>query len=361
MRLLYRSTCVLFTITLGCSIEYDSPASLQSSNSGNDMTAAEAQRLSVSAFAKHTLPLLQEMCASCHGNDQSPLFAVSDATQAHQTLIAGDKVNFDNINNSRLVLRLTEDNHNCEGDCQADGKKIAAALTAWKSARATTEESTKTIATDSMNPSGTKRLRYDIGKLIDAQYGNETIMLQVDIKPLSAGGGYVLSNIKVETIDEPVYIKGIKPLVNGEWNQLNSSLTGVACAAHPPASKLSEFSESTILVEDMNAEHQLAFAFKEIRIATAEEQNCEQENTEKGPYVAKQKEFNQAMRRNFRYYCSCHISYFEGNTAFNSVWANKKNIVNRMTVSNDRIMPPAVGAVALPNATKEAMLKWLGD
>lgn len=360
MILLYRSTCVLFTVTLGCSIEYGSQASLQSSS---NMTAAEAQKLSVSAFAKHTLPLLQEMCASCHGNDQSPLFAVSDAKQAHQALIAGDKVNFDNINNSRLVLRLTEDNHNCVSRCQADGKRIAAALTAWKSARATTEASATNIVTDSMNPSGTKRLRYDIGKLIDDQHGNETIMLQVDIKPLSSGGGYVLSNLQVETIDDPVYIKGIKPLVNGDWNQLNSSLTGVACAAHPPASKLSDFSESTVLVEDMEAAHQLAFAFKEIRIATAEEQNCEQETKEEGQSASKQKEkeFNQAMRRNFRSYCSCHISYFEGDTAFNSVWTNKTNIVNRMTVSNDRIMPPAVGAVTLPNATKEAMLKWLDD
>ncbi|MDE3270378.1 MAG: hypothetical protein OYH77_08895 [Pseudomonadota bacterium] len=355
----YHNVYVLLALTVGCSVDYSMQVSSQ--GGGQDMTTADAQRQSVTAFAQHALPLLQEMCANCHGNKQSPLFAVNDARQAHQVIIAGNKVNFNDIPNSRLVLRLTDDNHNCASNCATDGERVAAALNSWRGARADTEATTTGLVTASFNPSGAKRLRYDIGKLIDAkQHGDETIMLQVDIKPLSAGGGYVLSNIQVESRNVPVYIKGIKPLVNGVWNQLNSSLTAVACAAHPPASKLSNFSESTIIVDD--ATHQLAFAFEEVRIATAVEPNCQSETTVDDVTLQRKKnEFNYSMRGNFRAYCSCHVSYFEGDTAFNSVWLNKANIVNRMTVSNDRIMPPAIGAAALPEDRKTAMIKWLTD
>lgn len=365
MTLVYRNMCVLFTIMLGCAEDSNSRVASQPNN--QDLTAADAQKLSVDAFAQHTLPVLKEMCAGCHGNAQAPLFAVNDADEAHSAVIEGNKVNFDDIPNSRLVLRLTEDKHNCISDCRADGEKFITAITAWKNERekSSAEVSAASLVTDSFNPSGTKRLRYNIGKLISDQYDDETIMLQVDIKPLDSGGGYALTNLQIETSSQPVYVEGIKPLVNGVWNQLNSSLTGVACAAHPPASKLSNFADSTIIVEDMKADHQLSFAFAEIRVAAAEDQNCQQEDSmttaEKEAYQQKKSEFNQTMRRNVRSYCSCHGNYFEGNTAFNSIWTNRENIIRRMTVSNERIMPPPKAAAQLPENIKEAMLEWLDN
>ena len=362
--LVYRNMGVLLTMALGCAGDFDSRVASPRSN--QDLTAADAQKVSVGAFAQHTLPLLKEMCAGCHGNTQAPLFAVSDAEQAHRAIIEGDKVSFADIPNSRLVLRLTADKHNCADDCQTDGEKFIAAITAWKNERekSSTEVLAASIVTDSFNPRGTKRLRYDIGKLVSDQYDDETIMLQADIKPLDSGGGYVLSNLQIETSSEPVYVKGIKPVVNGVWNQLNSSLTRVACAAHPPASKLADFADSTIIVEDMKADHQLSFSFAEIRIAAAGDQNCEEDSmttAEREAFQQKKNEFNQTTRSNVRSYCSCHGPYFEGDTAFKRVWINRENIVRRMTVSNERIMPPPKAAVQLPENIKEEMLEWLSD
>ena len=302
--LVYRNMGVLLTIALGCAGDFDSRVA--SPRNHQDLTAVDAQKVSVDAFAQHTLPVLKEMCAGCHGNTQAPLFAVNDAEQAHRAIIEGDKVSFDNISNSRLVLRLTADKHNCVDDCQADGEKFIAAITAWKNEREkySTEIFAASMVTDSFNPRGTKRLRYDIGKLVSDQYDDETIMLQADIKPLDSGGGYVLSNLQIETSSEPVYVKGIKPVVNGVWNQLNSSLTRVACAAHPPASKLADFADSTIIVEDMKADHQLSFSFTEIRIAAAGDQNCEQGDSmttaEEEAFQQKKNEFNQTTREEFQ-------------------------------------------------------------
>ena len=357
----YRDICVLLTMTLGCAGELDSSIAAQRHH--NDLTAVDAQKLSVAAFAQHTLPVLEKTCAGCHGNTQAPLFAVSDAEQAHRAIIEGNKVNFDDIPNSRLVLRLTEDKHNCVDDCQVTGEKFIAAITAWKNARDKSSQaiSAAKIVTASFDPRGTKRLRYEIGKLISDQYDDATIMLQVDIQPLGAGGGYVVSNLQVETSSASIYVKGIKPLVNGVWNQLNSSLTGIACVAHPPASKLYDFAESTIMVEDMNADHQLSFSFAEIRIAATGEQNCEREDSMTAALQQKKKKFNQTMRGQVRSYCSCHGPYFEGDTAFTRVWTNRENIINRMTVSNERMMPPPQAAAQLPANIKEAMLEWLAD
>ena len=222
------------------------------------------------------------------------------------------------------------------------------------------------MATTGFNPKGSRRLRYEIGNLISDEYGNETIMLQMDIEPLAAGGGYALTNLQVDTLSESVYVKGIKPLIGGVWDSLNSSLTGVACAIHPPASKLFGFENTTVLVEDMGADNRLSFVFEELRIAVAGDESCEKDNEMSEEEILtlaqKKNEFEQSMRENFGRYCSCHDYYFKGDTAFNRAWTSRVGMAERIDAGTEnRVMPPLVGAAQMPADVKEDMLEWLND
>ena len=87
---------------------------------------------SLIAFNQTVYPLLRENCASCHGNNVSPYFAVEDVSQAHQAVLEAGKVDFNNIMQSRLVQRLTTDKHNCWTECDLDGERMAQYIQNWK-------------------------------------------------------------------------------------------------------------------------------------------------------------------------------------------------------------------------------------
>ena len=66
-------------------------------------------------FATTVHPLLTAHCAGCHvesaSNAQAPFFAENDPDKAYEA--AGEKIDLDNPGNSRFVLRLREEFHNC--------------------------------------------------------------------------------------------------------------------------------------------------------------------------------------------------------------------------------------------------------
>lgn len=114
-------------------------------NSGNNNTSAgnsggsngagfNEKEFSVNAFRQTVYPLTRNNCVACHEISQQPLHASANATIAHDHIIDTAKVNFSNVNNSRLVQRLSTDFHYCwtPNGCSQNAAQMAAAITDWK-------------------------------------------------------------------------------------------------------------------------------------------------------------------------------------------------------------------------------------
>lgn len=84
-------------------------------------------------FANSVYPLLTTYCASCHSetaaNRQSPYFASSDVDVAY--LAAQSKIDLDNPANSRLVVRLRNEFHNCWSTCTDNADELESAIAAF--------------------------------------------------------------------------------------------------------------------------------------------------------------------------------------------------------------------------------------
>lgn len=82
------------------------------------------------AFGTTIYPLLKQYCAGCHSEDaatpQSPYFASADVDAAY--LAAQAKINLDNPADSRFVVRLRTEFHNCWSDCAADSQAMEDAI-----------------------------------------------------------------------------------------------------------------------------------------------------------------------------------------------------------------------------------------
>jgi len=83
-----------------------------------------------SGFATTVYPLLTEYCSRCHSENaltkQQPYFASSDLAAAYEA--AKTKMRLDSPKDSRFVLRLGTDFHNCWGDCAANAKTMLDAI-----------------------------------------------------------------------------------------------------------------------------------------------------------------------------------------------------------------------------------------
>jgi hypothetical protein len=81
-------------------------------------------------FASTVYPLLEQYCARCHSSGaatpQSPFFAESDVDVAYAAVRA--KINLDSPDQSRLVVRLRNEFHNCWADCAAAANAMEAAI-----------------------------------------------------------------------------------------------------------------------------------------------------------------------------------------------------------------------------------------
>ncbi len=104
---------------------------------GASKTFPEAPAL----FASTVHPVLEEYCSRCHtssaANAQSPFFASSDVAEAYSA--AKVKINLDQPETSRLVVRLRSEFHNCWSDCAANANEMEAAIRAFADAIPLTE------------------------------------------------------------------------------------------------------------------------------------------------------------------------------------------------------------------------------
>lgn len=87
---------------------------------------------SVEAFSQTVYPLTRAHCITCHRNLFTPFHAADNASDAHDAVLNTFKVNFNNIPQSRLVIRLRDDQHNCWDDCEANANEMQQAIVTWQ-------------------------------------------------------------------------------------------------------------------------------------------------------------------------------------------------------------------------------------
>jgi len=84
-------------------------------------------------FSTTVYPLLEEYCSRCHSETaitkQQPYFASSDIDAAYQAVKS--KIRLDSPANSRLVIRLAAESHNCWDNCMDNAAEMSAAITAF--------------------------------------------------------------------------------------------------------------------------------------------------------------------------------------------------------------------------------------
>ena len=86
-------------------------------------------------------PLLAPYCSQCHSESaatpQQPYFASANVDVAYDA--ARGKINLDEPANSRLVIRLRDEGHNCWSDCADNAAQMQAAIQAFSDGIALTE------------------------------------------------------------------------------------------------------------------------------------------------------------------------------------------------------------------------------
>src|SRR4029453_16222231 len=79
---------------------------------------------------RSTFKLLNTYCLDCHrstaATKQSPFFASADIEESYHAAIP--KINLDDPANSRFVIRLGRESHNCWSDCAANAADMQAAI-----------------------------------------------------------------------------------------------------------------------------------------------------------------------------------------------------------------------------------------
>jgi hypothetical protein len=95
-----------------------------------DPGASKSFPSSPALFASTVYPVVRQYCARCHtptaAAAQSPFFASSDLDEAYAA--ARLKINLDQPGESRLVLRLRNEFHNCWSECGANATEMEAAI-----------------------------------------------------------------------------------------------------------------------------------------------------------------------------------------------------------------------------------------
>jgi hypothetical protein len=105
-----------------------------------DVGSSRAFPADATLFAATVYPILEDYCAGCHSSaapaPQQPFFADADLATAYDA--AKPKIDLDAPENSRLVVRLREEFHNCWSECAANAAEMLAAIEAMQAQIATT-------------------------------------------------------------------------------------------------------------------------------------------------------------------------------------------------------------------------------
>ena len=148
------------------------------SNSQVFIPQGEGSASSVAAFEQTVHPITTQYCGSCHGSFQQPLHGSSDVQVAHDAVINAQKVNFNNIPNSRLVQKVAQ-GHNCWGDCNDNADEMTQAIQYWYDAAYSGTGAT-TVTLDGKKTNQTQTLNNIFGT-------NSNIMMNAEAASLSNG------------------------------------------------------------------------------------------------------------------------------------------------------------------------------
>ncbi|MEI8026500.1 MAG: hypothetical protein WCI18_09135 [Pseudomonadota bacterium] len=151
-------TMILFSMSCGSGGVIKSKSSSLPKTAGGDVKASgDWNSAYLAGYESEILPFAVKNCGSCHGETIAPKFAASDAKESAKAALDGHKLDFVDIDASRLILRLTQDQHNCgeKAECQALGAelkaKIAALVAKLPAQTSTTREIPQTPTQDFTN------------------------------------------------------------------------------------------------------------------------------------------------------------------------------------------------------------------
>ncbi|MCF6217926.1 MAG: LamG domain-containing protein [Gammaproteobacteria bacterium] len=106
-------------------------------------------------FSTTVWPLLTQYCASCHSEEgdfpQAPYIAQSDVNVAYDAIRTGRRIDLNNPADSRLVLRLSEEFHNCWNDCQSDSDEFIIAIQSFADGVPITELDSALVNSKALN------------------------------------------------------------------------------------------------------------------------------------------------------------------------------------------------------------------
>lgn len=98
-----------------------------------DVGATKSFPASASGFASTVHPLLVQFCSRCHSSasstPQAPYFAEADPAVAYAAARA--KINLDSPGDSRFVIRLRDEFHNCWSDCGQNADRMQQSIQAF--------------------------------------------------------------------------------------------------------------------------------------------------------------------------------------------------------------------------------------
>lgn len=103
-----------------------------SSSSSVGTSSGASRAVSEEAFGKTVHVITKARCISCHGSSQTPLHSSSNLSVAYDAIINGSKVDFSNPANSRMVLKLKNEFHNCWGNCESNANEMLTQINNWK-------------------------------------------------------------------------------------------------------------------------------------------------------------------------------------------------------------------------------------
>lgn len=227
----------------GRQIDLTAPATIVDPGNSRSFPAT-AQTNGQNSFANTVYPLLRDNCSACHAetsaSPQAPFFANADVNTAYQAAKA--KMDLDTPANSRFVLRLRNEFHNCWSVCADDATEMESAIAAFSGAIALTQIDPALITSKAM------RLGDAIIASGGSRYENNLIALW-EFKTGSGTTAYDTSGV------EPAMNLTLDP-VTVEWvlgygiqvKQVDVSGTirnGRAYANTTSSKKLSDFIKST--------------------------------------------------------------------------------------------------------------------
>ena len=95
-------------------------------------SSVNLKSISLEAFKSTVYNLTRKNCITCHDVNQVPTLASSDVNIAYTSLVTGYQIDYNDIANSNIVLKLRDDHHNCWGDCDSNADEMINQIDEWK-------------------------------------------------------------------------------------------------------------------------------------------------------------------------------------------------------------------------------------